>query len=225
MYNVDSERLLSVSSELYMGSNPDFVLYFNNFLCFCKTDHFTASKYTYIYAVFVKLTRILIGSFPFFQVGNLCWSRRCQYTVSCRDQLNNGVSYSIIYHPKIRTVCVCILFQIRAIIQYRHFIPEPVARTSASAWLYIHRWITCQIHKASTSMAHVACRSKLRSVVKSSMHPCRHCTTVQNPSLSNVLLFHYLEARKGRKRISMLFNSFKASYKWCSPTQSYLQKG
>ena len=30
------------------------------------------------------------------------------------------------------------------IVQYRHLIPAPVDRTSGSAWLYKHPWITCQ---------------------------------------------------------------------------------
>ena len=29
-------------------------------------------------------------------------------------------------------------------IQYRHLIPAPVDRTSASFWLYKHPWVTCQ---------------------------------------------------------------------------------
>ena len=29
-------------------------------------------------------------------------------------------------------------------LQYRHLIPAPVDRTSASAWLYKTPWITCQ---------------------------------------------------------------------------------
>ena len=59
------------------------------------------------------------------------------------------------------------------IVQYRHLIPAPVNQTSASAWWCKHPWITCQKNKPSTSMTHVACKSKLRSVVRSG-HPCIH---------------------------------------------------
>ena len=57
-------------------------------------------------------------------------------------------------------------------LQHRHLIPAPVDQTSDSAWLYKPPWITCQTNKPRTPMTHVACESKLRSVVKSSMHLC-----------------------------------------------------
>ena len=57
-------------------------------------------------------------------------------------------------------------------IQYRHLIPAPVDRTSASDWLCYHAWIIGQKNKPSTATTQVACESKLRSVVRSSMHPC-----------------------------------------------------
>ena len=57
-------------------------------------------------------------------------------------------------------------------IQYRHLIPASMDWTSGSVWLYKHPWITCPKSKPSTSMTHVACESKLRSVVRSSMQPC-----------------------------------------------------
>ena len=58
-------------------------------------------------------------------------------------------------------------------IQYRYLIHAPVNWTSASAWLYKHPWTTSQNnYRPSTSMTHVACDSKLRLVVRSSMHPC-----------------------------------------------------
>ena len=87
------------------------------------------------------------------------------------------------------------------------FIPAPVDRPFASDWLYYHAWITCQKNKPSTATTQVACESKLRSVVRSSMHPrpenlvaigravvnyaqaahpfsagikCRHCSTVKS---------------------------------------------
>ena len=59
------------------------------------------------------------------------------------------------------------------LVQYRHLIPAPVDRTPASAWLYKHQWLTCQKNKPNLSMTHEACESKLRSVVRSSMHPYR----------------------------------------------------
>ena len=56
-------------------------------------------------------------------------------------------------------------------VQYRHYILATVDRTSASAWFYKHPFITCQKNKPSTSIGHVACKSKLRSGVRSFMHP------------------------------------------------------
>ena len=56
-------------------------------------------------------------------------------------------------------------------LQYRHLIPAPVDRTFLSAWLYKHPWIICQKNKPNTLMTHEACDSKLRSVVRPSMHP------------------------------------------------------
>ena len=53
-------------------------------------------------------------------------------------------------------------------IQYRHLIPAPVDQTSASAWSYKHVLITCQ----KWIKYIVACEPKLRSVVRSYMHPC-----------------------------------------------------
>ena len=44
--------------------------------------------------------------------------------------------------------------------------------TSAYSWLYTRLWMTCQKHKPSISMTHVACESKLRSVARSSLQPC-----------------------------------------------------
>ena len=58
-------------------------------------------------------------------------------------------------------------------IQYRHSIPSPVDRTSASVWLYKQPGITCQkMNKTSISITHVAYDSKLRPDVRYSMHPC-----------------------------------------------------
>ena len=56
------------------------------------------------------------------------------------------------------------------VLQSRNLIPAPVDRTSASAWLYKHPWITCQETMLNPSMIHQACESKLRSIVRSSMH-------------------------------------------------------
>ena len=56
-------------------------------------------------------------------------------------------------------------------LQYRHLIPAPVVRTSASTWFYKRPWITCRKNKPSTSMTHVACESKLHSFVRLPMHP------------------------------------------------------
>ena len=57
------------------------------------------------------------------------------------------------------------------LLEYRHLIPAPVDRTSGSDWLYKQPWLTCQENKPSTSMAHIACTSKLRSakVIHASM--------------------------------------------------------
>ena len=76
-----------------------------------------------------------------------------------------------------RTVpCCCSLHFVptctrRLKVQYRHSIPAPVDRTSASALFYKHLLITCQKNKPSSSMTHVACESKLRLVLRSSLHP------------------------------------------------------
>ena len=51
---------------------------------------------------------------------------------------------------------------------YRHLIPARVDRTSASVWLNNHPWITCQRNEPSTSMTEVACKPKLRLVLRSS---------------------------------------------------------
>ena len=56
------------------------------------------------------------------------------------------------------------------LLQYRHLIPAPVDRTSASSLLYKHPRITCQQNMPSTSVTEVACESQLRSVVESSMY-------------------------------------------------------
>ena len=55
-------------------------------------------------------------------------------------------------------------------LQYRNVIPASVDLTSASACLYKHSWIKRQKNKPSTSSTQVACKSKLHSVVRSSMH-------------------------------------------------------
>ena len=58
-------------------------------------------------------------------------------------------------------------------VQYRHLIPAPVDRTFASNCLYYRPWIACQKNKPSTptTYMYVSCYSKLRSVVRSCMHP------------------------------------------------------
>ena len=56
-------------------------------------------------------------------------------------------------------------------VHYRHLIPAPVNRTSATAWLYKNMNIMSK-NKPNTSRTYVACESKLHSVVRSSMHPC-----------------------------------------------------
>ena len=57
--------------------------------------------------------------------------------------------------------------------QYRHLIPAPVDRTSASDWLFKHPWIICRENKPNSTMTHVDLESKLRSVLRSSIHPCQ----------------------------------------------------
>ena len=53
------------------------------------------------------------------------------------------------------------------VLRYRHLMSAPVDRTSTSACLYKQPWITYQKNKPSTSMTHVTCESKPRSVVRS----------------------------------------------------------
>ena len=66
---------------------------------------------------------------------------------------------------------LCLNFANMPHAQYRHLIPAPVTWKSASAWLYKHPWIKSK-NKSRRSMTHIACESKLHSVVRSSMHPC-----------------------------------------------------
>ena len=54
-------------------------------------------------------------------------------------------------------------------LQFWQLIPAPFERTSVIAWLCKHPGITCQQNMPRTLMAHVACRSKVCSVVRSSM--------------------------------------------------------
>ena len=56
-------------------------------------------------------------------------------------------------------------------VQYRHLIPEPVDRTSASDWLYNHTHGEHVKKKLNTSMTHVACKSEY---VQLWLHPCIH---------------------------------------------------
>ena len=56
-------------------------------------------------------------------------------------------------------------------LQYIHLNPAPVDQTSARAWLYKHSSIAGQNNKLNPSMTEEACKSKLRSVVCSFMHP------------------------------------------------------
>ena len=51
-------------------------------------------------------------------------------------------------------------------VQYRHLIPAPVDRTSASGWLYKRSRMACQKYQPTTSMTHVTCKPKLRSVLR-----------------------------------------------------------
>ena len=41
-------------------------------------------------------------------------------------------------------ICVCMCVHVCMYVQYRHLIPAPVDRTSASAWVYKHPSRTCQ---------------------------------------------------------------------------------
>ena len=60
--------------------------------------------------------------------------------------------------------------RVTSVIKHRYLIPAPVDWTSASA-LVVKTPIWTR-YNPSTSMTHVACGSKLRSVVRSFMHPC-----------------------------------------------------
>ena len=56
-------------------------------------------------------------------------------------------------------------------VQYRYLILEPVDRTSSSTLL--HKIHGKHVKNTSgSSVTHVACKSKLRSVVRLSMYPC-----------------------------------------------------
>ena len=55
-------------------------------------------------------------------------------------------------------------------VQYRHLIPAPADRTSASAWLYKHPRKTYKYDNLNISMTHVDCKSEVRSVIRSFLH-------------------------------------------------------
>ena len=59
------------------------------------------------------------------------------------------------WRPPLHNQWLCVT-RFWCILQYRHLIPAPVDRTSASAWLYKHQWMECQKNKPSTSKANVA---------------------------------------------------------------------
>ena len=85
----------------------------------------------------------------------------------CRDMQNRsmyaGVQCTLVFNLTDSTVCTYVFMYV----QYRYLIAAPVDRTSPSAWLYKHPWITSQQNKPSTPMTHAACESLLRSVVRS----------------------------------------------------------
>ena len=56
-------------------------------------------------------------------------------------------------------------------IQYRHLIPAAVDRRSASAWSYKHPRISYKYDNLNISMTHVDCKSKVRLVIRSFLHP------------------------------------------------------
>ena len=94
-------------------------------------------------------------------------------------------------------ISLCNVRQYSMTLQYRHLIPAPVDRTSASARLYKHHLATCQKNKPSTSIvareSHVPNESKLRLVVWSPMHPCPRnwmaigCTVVYYVQAAHVI--------------------------------------
>ena len=57
-------------------------------------------------------------------------------------------------------------------LMYSTDIPASVHGMSACALLFTHPWIRCQQTKPSTPMSHVVYEPQLRSVFRSSMHPC-----------------------------------------------------
>ena len=56
-------------------------------------------------------------------------------------------------------------------LHYRYSIPAPVDRTCASVWSYKHLRITYKYHNLNISMTHVYCKSKVRLVIRSFLHP------------------------------------------------------
>ena len=84
------------------------------------------------------------------QVRNLCRFAMCE-----ASQMKSGVYIALCDTP------------VLSLIQCRLFIPAPINRTSASASLYKHQWITSQKISTGTSMIYVACESRPRSVVRS----------------------------------------------------------
>ena len=57
-------------------------------------------------------------------------------------------------------------------LMYSTDIPASVHGMSACALLFTHPWIRCQQTKPSTPMSHIVYKPQLRSVSRSSMHPC-----------------------------------------------------
>ena len=82
-------------------------------------------------------------------------------------------------------------------VQYLHLISAPVDRTSARAWLYKHPWMTCQDNTLCISMTHIACESKIRSVVRSSMHPCPG----NRMAIVRAVVYHVLAAKSFSTRM------------------------
>ena len=72
-------------------------------------------------------------NFGYTNFDNFGWALLCAFRLMTQDYWEN-------------------LYQMVSAVQYRHLIPAPVDRTSASAWLYKHPCMTCQNNKPSISM-------------------------------------------------------------------------
>ena len=110
---------------------------------------------------------ISLESFPLLHSRGLIYNGSCLW--SCCTSAHVRIEMSVAVQPG-AFVTFHPSRQARNL-QYRHLFAAPVDLTSASAWL-LKLVDNISINKPNILMIHVACESKPRSVVRSSLHPC-----------------------------------------------------